>query len=101
MSLSFLGLAACGYLAGMVGSIIGMYCNANQVSERNGRLFLLVVFWMVTINPIVQVVKVVVALTAACLLTGSGYALCSTATICAVISFLFMLLLPLITRLGR
>jgi hypothetical protein len=94
---TFLGLALCGYLAGMAGSLLGALRDISNVPSRDGaKVFIFILLYQVATYAPVQIVKVLIACTLAYALSGLGfcYAALISSAVCAVCGFAFMRLLP-------
>ena len=97
--LTFLGLALCAYLGGMAGSLLGALADIRNVPSRDGaKVFIFILLYQVATYAPVQIVKVLLACTAAYGLTAAGFGFCAAsaigAAVCALVGFTFMRLLP-------
>lgn len=93
-----LAIAACGYVFGMLGSLLGALRDLRQVTERDGaRLFIFILLAEIAVYPPVQLFKISVDLVTASLLASHGFfhAAACTSGICFLAGFGFMRLLPL------
>lgn len=102
--LAFLGMALCGYLAGMAGSFLGTLRDAQSVpntDDGRGRVLVFVLLYMIITHPLLQVCKVGVALLAAWMFSGvtsTCAALFHTSVVCAAAGYLFIRLFPLVIK---
>lgn len=102
--LAFLGMALCGYFAGMAGSFLGALRDAKEVSNNDGgrgQVLVFVLLYMVITYPLLQAAKVGVALLAAWLFSGVAStcaALFYTSLVCAVVGYGFMRLFPRVMK---
>jgi hypothetical protein len=96
--LAFLGVVTCGYLAGMLGSVAGIWRNVRVLPSRDGVwLFIAILLWEVVTYAPVQAVKLVVAISSTALLSlllSGAWLVLSTCLVCALTAYVFMRCLP-------
>lgn len=93
---AILGVAFCGYLAGIVGSIVAALRDVRDVHNDDAAVILFIMLWQLVKYGPLQLVKVAVALASAYMLSGFGFglALIGTCAACAIAAYGVMRLLP-------
>ncbi len=107
--MAIIGLAILGYLAGLVGTIVGSIVPLMQAAENDrkspndkggwGFVILLILTTKIFTSAPIQAVKVLTALIAACLLSGTPFAWLSVSFVCFAVAGVFVMSWPTLARM--